>query len=289
MWTSQGSPDASLQALFSDICSVVDFLRTRLPPVIVTPLSGLLMPNLISGVISTWLSSAVPIDLDGMQEFQETVDLVLQFGRDIRSYQWQGMDDLVTWAKGVPRVWLEKRRETSLDGVRKVLSKGFGTIKAVERVETQVLSQDDDVLAAGGGNDEWNAEWSDEESKDSSRPTAEHGGGDGEEEDVSAWGLDDETHDQDTQKALKQIHAANDDTDAWGWGDDVDIEETSNSVPPALGSTRKHRLNGHADAPAYTEREVTLKETYKITSLPSEILDIIVHVMSDAETLKKPK
>jgi len=287
--TTQKSADASLQALFSDLCSMIEFLRTRLPPIVTSPLSGLLKPDLVSRVILIWLSSAVPTDLDDMQHIQETVDIALLFAQDLESCQWPGADDLVTWTEGIPRVWLEKRRETSLDNIRKLLAKGLGEIKTVERVETQKLSRKDDVLAVGGGNDDWNAEWSDEEGKVSTRATAERGGDSGDDEDVSAWGLDDETHDQKTQEAPKLAETAADDADAWGWGDDADIEEPSKSSKPAPDNSRKSRINGHPDAHPPTEREITLKETFNITSLPSEVLDFITQVMSDAERLEEPK
>lgn len=286
--TSQSSSDASLRALFSDICSIIDFLCTRLPRTVVAPLSGMLMPNLISSVLSTWLSSAVPTDLNGMQDFQGTIELVLQFAEDLKSYQWPGTSDLVTWTEEIPRVWLEKRRETSLDSIRELLTKGLGKIHTVERVETQTLSREDDVLAAGGGNDDWNAEWSDEEAKDSAKPSAERGGDNGEGENISAWGLDDDTYDQNIKEAPTHDAAA-DDADAWGWGDEADIVDSSEPSKPTPNGSTKSRINGHPAAPPHAEREVTLKETYNITSLPSGALEIITKIRSDAETLAKPE
>lgn len=268
---------------------MIDFLRTRLPPTVVAPLSGMLMPNLISRMLSTWLSSAVPMELNGMQEFQGTIDLVLQFAEDLKSYQWPGTSDLMTWTKGVPRAWLEKRRETSLDSTRKLLTKGLGKIQTVERVETQVLSREDDVLAAGGGSDNWDAEWSDEEAKESAKPTAEHGADNGEGEDVSAWGLDDDTYDQNIKEAPMHTDVANEDSDAWGWGDEANTVKSSEPLRPVPNGSRKSRTNGRPDAPPHVEREVTLKETYNITSLPSEVLEIITNIRSDAETLAKPE
>ena len=286
---SQESSDASLRTLFSDLRSMIKFLRTQLPPSVTAPLSGLLMPSLVSRLISNWFSSAVPMDLNGMEEFQGTVDLVLEFAKDLDTYQWPGRDDLLAWTKGIPRVWLEKRRETSLDSIRKLLVKGLGKIKTVERVETQVLSHEDSVLTVGGGHDDWNAEWSDEESKDSPKRTVDHVGDHGEEEDVSAWGLDDDTHDQNNHEAPKHTNATDEDADAWGWGDDAEDVQPPNPSQPALQSPSKSKSNGHRGAPSHNEREVTLKETYNITSIPSEVLDIIKQVMSDAETLTTPK
>lgn len=286
---SQSSSDASLRALFSDICSIIIFLRTRLPRTVVAPLSGMLMPNLISSVLSTWLSSAVPTDLNGMQDFQGTIELVLQFAEDLKSYQWPGTSDLVTWTEEIPSVWLEKRRETSLDGIRELLSKGLGKIHTVERVETQTLSQENDVLAASGGDDDWNAEWSDEEVKDSVKPTAERGGDNDEGENISAWGLDDDTFDQNIKEAPTHPDAAADDADAWGWGDEADTVAPSEPSKHTPNGSTKSRVDGHPAAAPDAEREVTLKETYNITSVPSGVLEILTKIRSDAETLAKPE
>ena len=287
MRISHEPPDASLQTLFSDLRSLIEFLRAWLPPAATAPLSGLLMPQLISRVVSTWLFPAVPTDLDGMQQFQDTVEMVLQFAQDLDSYQWPGKDDLVIWAKAIPRLWLEKRCEISLDGIRKLLALGLGKIETVERVETQVLSRKDDVLAVAGGNDDWNTEWSDEEGKDVPKSTTEHGDI-GVEEDVSAWGLDDDGPNEVAKEAPKHTDGADDDADAWGWGDDADVEEASRLSEPTPKSPGKSRANGHPETPAHSEREVTLKETYNITSLPSKVLEIISRLISDAEALADP-
>ena len=289
MRTSQEPPNTSLQTLFSDIRSVIEFLRAWLPPAATAPLSGLLMPKLVSRIISTWLSSAVPIELDGMDRFQGTVEMVFQFAEDLDSCQWPGKEYLVAWAKAIPRLWLEKRREASLDSIRKVLQQGLGKVKTVERIETQMLSREDDVLAVGGGKNDWNAEWSDEEGRDPPKPTGKHAVDDGDEEDVSAWGLDEDTHDGDAQEAPKHTGGADDDdADAWGWGDDADIDETSKHSESIPKSPGKSRPNGHPEVSAPSEREITLKETYNITSLPSEVLEIISRLISDAEALAEP-
>ena len=182
--------DLSAEALFSDLDSVIAFLRTRLPSSIVEPVAQHLMPRLISKLISTWLTSAVPEDLDGVQDFQDTMSLVQSLGNSLDSYKWPGKRDLVDWTRSIPKVWLQKRQETSLIQIRTLLSEGLGAIETVERVETQVLSQHDEVFAGNNGGDDWNAGWSDDES---GSPTKTHpantsnAAGSEDEEDVSAW------------------------------------------------------------------------------------------------------
>ena len=283
------SSDLSAEALFSDLDSIIAFLRTRLPLSVLEPLAQHLMPHLISRLVSTWLTSAVPEDLDGMEDFEDTMSLVQNFGKSLDSYNWPGKRDLAEWTRSIPDVWLRKRQEHSLNGIRKSLSKGIGVIEQVERIETQVLSRHDEVFASNGGGDDWNAEWSDEESgspiKMQAGRTSQAAEGE-DEEDVSAWGLDDEKDNGTGQDNQDSSATADDDADAWGWGDENEAEESKKASPPAESNRRKSQSNGLAEAPERVEREITLKETYNISSLPKEILEMIVQIVSDAEKLE---
>ncbi len=284
------SSDLSAQSLFSDLDTAILFLRSCLPPAVVQPLADLLMPFLTSKLISIWLASAVPEDLDGMEDFQDTLSLVHQFGQKLESYHWPGKRELMEWNSSIPNVWLMKRQEISLNNVRKLLSKGLGAIETVERVETEVVSRDDGVFAGSGGGDDWNAGWSDEEASSPTKTThpshVEKGSGE-DEEDVSAWGLDDDKDNVDTEKKEENASAADDEAEAWGWGDENDGEEPQKVSQGTKHSPKHPKRNGMSEAPQQ-EREITLKETYNITSLPREILEIITQVISDAEKLETP-
>ena len=288
---SARSSDLSAQNLFSDLNSLIEFLRTQLPASVVEPLASLLMPQLISRLISTWLASAVPEDLDGMEDFEDTLSLVQEFAKTLDSYGWLGKRELFEWTKSIPNVWLRKRQETSLNQVRKLLFIGVGPIETVERAETQMLSHGDDIFVGNGGGDDWNAGWSDEEAspvKTTHSPNPAKADGGGDEDDVSAWGLDDEKGNEGVQKDQAEPAAADDDAEAWGWGDENENEETEPKKTPQTTklSPKKATGNGYSDAPKQAEREVTLKETYNITSLPGEVLEIIMRVVSDATALE---
>ena len=289
------SSDLSAESLFSDLDSIIAFLRTRIPPSVVEPLAQHLMPRVIPRLISTWLASAVPEDLDGIEYFQDTMSLVQSFGNSLESNKWPGKRDLVDWTRSIPNVWLRKRQETSLNQIRKLLSHGVGTIETVERVETQVLSRHDEVFTSNSGGDDWNAGWSDDAS---GSPTKTHppstsnvAEGEGEdEEDVSAWGLDDEKEDgtgQDDQERSAAVDGDGDgEADAWGWGDENEGEESKRAPQPSQPNRKITQNNGLARAPEQAEREITLKEKYNITSLPKEILEMITRIISDAEKLE---
>ena len=283
------SSDLSAEALFSDLESIIAFLRNRLPSSVLDPLAQHLMPPMISRLVSTWLASAVPEGLDGMKDFQDTMSLVQKFGKSLDSYNWPGKGDLVEWTRSIPDVWLRKRQEHSLNEIRKSLSKGIGAIEQVERIETQVLSRHDEVFASNGGGDDWNAGWSDDESaspiKTQAGRTSQAAEGQ-DEEDVSAWGLDDEKDNGTGQDNQDSSATAYDDADAWGWGDENEAEESKKALPFSESNRKKSQSDGLAEAPEQVEREITLKETYNITSLPKEILEMIIQIVSDAEKLE---
>ena len=287
------SSNLSAQALFLDLDSIIEFLRTKLPSSVSEPLAQHLLPRLISRLISTWLASAVPEDLDGVEDFQGTMSLAQGFGDSLDSYKWPGKRDLVEWTRSIPDVWLRKRQETSLVQIRKLLSQGVGTVETVERVETQKLSRHDEVFTSNKGGDDWNAGWSDEESESPTKAklSSTSNAADAEdEEDVSAWGLDDDKgsgngQDDQTNSAAADVDA---DADAWGWGDENEGEESQNTIQPSQPNSKKNKSNGLAKTPEQAEREVTLKETYNISSLPKEILEMISQIVSDAEKLESP-
>lgn len=283
------SSDLSAESLFSDLDSIIAFLRTSLPSSVVEPLAQRLMPRVIPRLISTWLASAVPEYLDGIEDFQDTMSLVQAFGNSLESNKWPGKRDLVEWTRSIPNVWLRKRQETSLNQIRKLLSHGVGKIETVERVETQVLSRHDEVFASNGGGDDWNAGWSDDESGSPTKthPPSTSNVAEGEdEEDVSAWGLDDDKEDPTGQDDQEHSAAADGEADAWGWGDENEGEESKKGPQPSQPNRKTTQSNGLAGAPEQAEREVTLKEKYNITSLPKEILEMITRIISDAEKLE---
>ncbi|KAL9126076.1 MAG: hypothetical protein Q9217_004820 [Psora testacea] len=286
------SSDLSAEALFSDLQALIEFFRHRLPSSVVDPLSRQLMPRLINRLISTWLASAVPDDLDGMKDFQNTLILVQTFGNMLDACAWPGNADLVEWANDIPDIWLRKYQENSLNRIRKLLFSGLESTELVERVETQVISRKDDVFASNGGGENWDAGWSDEEERLRAETlhavtTNSHEGADNE-EDVSAWGLDDEKENVDVLGENLISDAANEDAEAWGWGDENEEESPIAMEPATAAGARANTLptNGVPKSTRPADRQVTLRETYTITSLTKEVLSLVHRVISDSAALE---
>jgi len=282
--------DLSVQHLFRDLNVIIEYLSARLPQSISILLSQILLPSLIPRLISTWLSSSVPPSLEGIREYQDILALAVKLEEDIESVGWTAKGELSDWVERAPRVWLTRRREVSLNSVRTILSRGFGKVRSVERVETQTMSRKEEIIndSGGGGGDSWNEGWSDDENEKPQaqevKPSTEG------EEDVSAWGLDvDLEVEGDPQEALGPPVTegdkgdAGDAWDAWGWGDDGNIEPT-----PSPSGTKDTGDVGNG-AGYEMDREVILKETYNITAIPEAILETIEKVVDDAETLSLPE
>lgn len=164
----------------------------------------------------------------------------------------------------------------------------------MERVETQVISREDEVFAADAKVDDWDAGWDDGDETGQAK-AASNGHSQNEEEDVSAWGFDeDEMEEGKPSEGHNEEPRTNDeehDGEAWGWGDENDNPDSPQSVKqPTPKAAEAPKKNGDAILAAQqapTEREVTLREMYNITALPEQILETIVHVVEDAESLAR--
>lgn len=282
---SGASSPADMHRLFSDMATFLSFLQTHLPPSIFDSLSKVCGLNLAENLISTRLSSAVPEELAALRAFNITRAEVYRFSETLSSHGWLGANQLRAWTNNIPQVWLEKRQRKSLDQMRLLLKRGFGDIKTVERVETQTVSQQDHLFPGNTGNDDWNAGWSDEETGSPVKNDVKHQNEAGDdEEDVSAWGLDEEDDEQTSKDAAPS--ATNDDeADAWGWGDDENKKEDPRNPQRKPAEPSNHGINRHVKPRRGSQREVTLRETYNITSLPIGVFNIISSILSDVDAL----
>ena len=282
--------DVSTKTLFLDISAMIGYLSTHLPRSIAAPLSEILLPSLTSKLVAGPLSSSVPSDLDGIPSFKATIDLITTFKESLGSHGWHGRNHLTEWADDAPKVWLTKRSESALHTIRRLLVRGLGNPRTVERVETQMVSKEDDMFMDRGNNEDWNAGWSDEEAPKSAEQSAAPGNaqnGTDEEEDVSAWGLDDEEDHNPSEASADKAKPADEEGDAWGWGDENDNDEPAKLPQPPTINVKTTNRNGGVGRPLPAERQITLRETYNITALPEQILESIIEVVSDADTLAR--
>lgn len=280
--------EATVAETLDRVTKVLNYLRENLPSSISAPLSPPFIQAVSSKAITGWLASEIPTDLAGLDEFEKTLDHVLEFTKTIESWGWSGQEELVSWVNQAPRLWLTRRRVDSLDSVRKVLAASKGTSKQVERVEKEKVSQADGALLENAANDDWDAGWDDEKNEVQSEETS-NTQPQGEDEDLDAWGLDEEEQEASKDEANQQATAStegDDADDAWGWGDDE--EEKGDQDRPAQGSLEPMQANGGQLSQTPSPKEVTLTEVYTVTDIPDSVLRIIQQQIADSKDITQP-
>lgn len=271
--------------------ATLTFVNERLPTEVTKSLFSSLITTIIPPLISNWLSPAIPTTITEMHSFQLVIDNVRQFSDGLQKLGWDDPQELASWVTQIPRLWLARRRMGALDKVRIVVSQRSDETKRVERVEKQHVPRSDEIFQTSNENDEWDAGWGDEdESKDI--PGTETAND--EEEDVSAWGLDD---DDSNDKPSKEDSPAGDENEeddineSWGWGDDDEPEnfESSNNNQSANSNAKKQDKQNDPTPSTTPQQEVILTESYTITMVPDAILEIVSDQIRDSETLKQSK
>lgn len=289
MNASERTDDLEVLALLGDLRSLLEFLATRLPPVVGVPFSRIFVPALVEQVISEWLDPRVPLGVEQMPAFEQILDQISTLAEDIDGHGWAGKGLLKDWVSSAPRTWLAKRRESALGSVRSLLSTGLRDRKTVERVETQTVAKGDVIMGDTGADDAWDEAWVEEEDK--AAPVHETAPvlTNAEDDDTSAWDLDDsdQVEPLHVDQPPPATEASNDDDDAWGWNDEGQSPTKTEPAPALPPRTPKSHGNGKASMPA--ERELTLKETYTVTLVPDGIMEVVKEVVSDAEALADPR
>lgn len=277
---------ATVSEVLDRIAQVLDYLQKSLPASISASFSDYLVPTLSSKIISSWLSSAIPTELEGLGEFEATLDHILKFAQSVESFGWHGHEELVSWVNQAPRLWLTGRRVDSLDQVRKVLAASHGTTKQVERVEKEQVSKADEAMLDNGPSDDWDAGWDDENDEGANGKPAESAE---DEEDVSAWGLDDDAKEgaPETKPDTAAPAEEDDADDAWGWGDEEDEQPQKESSQPPTATKPKTAKN-YEESKGSSSREVTLRETYMATDIPDSILNVLRRQITDSEAIAQP-
>lgn len=283
--------DGSVKATLEDIQIIAEYLSTRLPPSIAVPLSSKIVPVIASRLINNLLLPAVPTSTNGVQAFQESLSYVLGLVEFFDELGWSGQSRLTEWVDKSAEIWLAKQKEAAIARVQTLFPKRVTEKKVVERVETQVVSRGD-ALHAGHDeqDDDWGADWDEEEPV---KEDADHKVDAAEEEDMSAWGEEDteaveETKTEGVVEADKP--AEEEDTDDWG----ADWDDENETKPPSSGQTPSKakeapKTNGKPTPKPAKEQEVTLRETCTVTAIPDSIMDIILQVIADVETLNSPE
>lgn len=285
---SNKSQDVSSAALFGDLRATFEFLASHLPHSIAIQLSTTLIPAFTSRLEDNWLDPALPLTLAEARQVSPLLGEVNTLADQIDNFGWHGAKALRDWVSNAPRGWLTKRREAVLGDVRGLVFTGLRERKKVERVETRVVSHDDEMLGGGGqqdqqgSDDEWDNDAWDEPDEGSVKGSEKKSNkAEDDDDDASAWDIDDDEVD----KQDKTSNGEGGEEDAWGWGDG---DGDSAAKPPSPIATKKKVSPAN---PAQTngttakEQELTLRETFIATRVPEGILSILQTLITDAEIL----
>jgi protein transport protein DSL1/ZW10 len=274
---TDGRKDA--QKVLECLSSVFVFLYTQFPTRLGSVIGKLISEEVVGMLIREWLTPAIPLSLSDLRQSENMQTSVRDLADLVFSYQWHGHKELKDWLEGLPRIWLEKRRNSALDAVRKAFKAQHGLNKEVQRVERQNISKWDDTLAQNGLND-----WSEGRTEEAPKATAASSNmAIQEEEDLSGWDFEEDV--ENTGSASSSPTKANgeseDASDAWGWNDD-NADETR----PADSGAEVEEVNHVAANGSTDHREVTMTETYTVTDIPDYVLDIVSGEVRDAEQMK---
>ena len=280
--TNPGIPD-----LLDDLLIIFKFLNQHLPEELIQDISMELMPKISSILVDRWLSSAIPKQIQELNDFWKVLDLVQAFISNVGEEGWNA-EKLLQWTQNFPQTWLDRRKERALTEVRKAMSGGFGDLKAVTRRETRMVATGEGAFATSQKCDEWDDNWSNDGETvqpDFENPTASDPDVGHDDEDVSAWGLEGEDEAEEVPfKSTEDSLEVKGNADAWGWDDDQEDKAA------AVRTKANRRDSPPRSSPMVNvQQEVTLEEHYNITSFPDRILEVVSGVLKDAQDLSEPK
>ncbi|KAL1393359.1 hypothetical protein HDK64DRAFT_333926 [Phyllosticta capitalensis] len=296
----RGAAKANIHTTIEDARRLCQYLHGQLPQAISGPLAARIVPGMIARLTSDWLDPSIPVSLDGLDSFQKILSSISSLADFVDDLGWMGKSELLSWVEKAPRNWLARRKEDALASVRLLCSNGINQKKEVERVETQLVSRGDAIIAGDEAEEDWDA-WDNDEEKPEEDSETDHSKKElpPEEDmdaDASAWGLDDDAEAEDAEAKSEngtKDDPEEEDADAWGWGDDdatAEAEEPDNKSPAK--SSAKEPVQKHGRKPSKgqpSERELTLRETYSVTAIPDAIMEMVVQIVSDAQALGQPK
>lgn len=276
-----GKDSPSLDLVFNFVFDLIGFLQSSISRTVREAAVSAIFPDLMALLVTDWLTPTLPTDLTMLSKLDDIRQQMHRVLEKLKTLDWQGQAQLQNWEESLNRVWLNKRKATILDAVRKGLAASKGVLRKVERVEKQVVPTE--THEPEDSTDNWDASWDDEKNEQSASTEASKPMDD---DDASGWGFDDEDDAEDKPTEDKDIPEQkveeDDGEDAWGWDDESPVQsksEPASKVPEAQpNGTQKVKV---------ADKEQTLSEWYSISEVPDQMIDIISREFSDAQTLQE--
>lgn len=280
-----GESPPSLPLIFSFTSKIALFLRANLPAHLSANVISSLAPRLISGLITDWLTPAIPTDLDQIDQLDSISTDVTDLAHFLDAQEWPNAGDLTRWTQHAPRMWISIRKSEALNAVRKAFAQSRGSLHQVERVErrkaSKLNSTQPNPTATDDAHDDWNTTWDDENKSETPERKLTT------DEDTSGWGFDDDMDDEQSRTTASdpthsKMEDVDDAEDAWGWGDD-DAE----APKPAPSSKSPHEETNGDGHDVAESQELVMSELYSITDIPDILVESIGKDIQDATTLQR--
>jgi centromere/kinetochore protein ZW10 len=312
-----GAEPPSIDALLDDVRVLLEFLSARLPADLVPALAATMMADLVPRLVHVWLDAEVPSSLHEMDRFQRVIASAGEFARALDERVPAAAahaGPLREWVDNAPAIWLAKCRETALESIREQLTAGIVGSREVERVERRVVEEGEggEEEEGGGDGDDWDAKWDDDDDDGQvnddapSKTDSAKGMGSGDDDDDNKaeddWGWGDEggggkggdgwddwgddgeekkpagqqtqTPRQEKQKQTKQTHSK---------------QQPQQQSRPDHKQRQQQKQTAAAAAAAKTTttstREVVVRETYHISSMPDPMLELVFAILEDGAAL----
>jgi centromere/kinetochore protein ZW10 len=262
--------------MIRDVYQLINFLHRVFPKSVSTLLLDQILPTLILHLVSGWLDPSLPLELDDLEPFKEVTAEVQKLAEFVntQSVNIPSEANLETWLKKIPQNWVARRKEKALLDMRTQCYEAVRVKQTAEKVETQIVDSDDAMFgdkpqeenAEKNEEDEWGEDWGENE--------------------------EDEQHTDKKSKTEPEAEQAQEEAegDDWGWGDEAEdpsspVKTKSKSSAP---TSKPKSTAQKAEPKPITQKEITLRETYTTTAIPSTIITLLTTLLSDATTLKSP-
>lgn len=277
-----GDERPSFELVFKFVSELITFLQSSISNVIRDVAVSTIFPDLMALLVTDWLTPTLPIEVTMLSKLDDIRQQMHRILEQLKSLDWQGQAELQNWEESLNRVWLNKRKATILDAVRKGLASSKGVLRKVERVEKQIVPIK--TREADDSTDIWDASWDDERTD---QPPSSDASKSIDDDDASGWGFDDDDDEDSEAKPAEEksipIEKDEDDVeDAWGWDDESPVQNKSEKS----GKILEKQSNG-TKKPKVIDKEHTLSEWYSISEVPDYMIDIISRELSDAQTLQE--
>ncbi|PNS17787.1 hypothetical protein CAC42_3182 [Sphaceloma murrayae] len=268
-WLDAEQEAQDVTDILADVGKLVGFLDSALPRSLKGPIAETLLPDFWSRLEQNRLNASVPINITDLGTFDNTLTAVSRLSRTLSTNGWSGHDQVQGWIENAPRVWLARQREHTLEAVRRALLSNLKKTKQVEKVETQVVENDEIIADV----EDWDTEWK-ADPQPPRKPGKQESVADDDDDDGSAW---DDQGDAVVAKANGKEAVADEDEAAWGWDDAQVGSPAQTKLSAPLSPTKANKIGNGT--------EVTLRETYTVTEVPETIYDECVEVYSKARRL----